>query len=199
MSNQFNSANYPKTEPSELIAGDRWAWKRTDLGADYDPDSYSLSYSLRLEGSAGSSSEEIEATASESGDDYIIEVPAATTAGYAPGIYHWPAYNNRSSDSERITVDSGTVEVKPDRAESTVDPRTHVKKVLDALEAVIEGRATKDQQSYTIEGVSLSRMPIADLLMFRDRYKTEYAMAKRAERIANGLGHSGNVFVRFKN
>ena len=48
MSNAFDSANYPETEPATIIAGDRIAWKRTDLGGDYPPASYALSYKARL-------------------------------------------------------------------------------------------------------------------------------------------------------
>ena len=50
MGNLFDSNNYPQTEPSTLVAGDRWAWKRTDLGSDYPPASYTLAYEARLEG-----------------------------------------------------------------------------------------------------------------------------------------------------
>ena len=42
--NVFDRSNYPTVEPSELVAGDRWAWKRQDL-TDYG-DGYSFSYEL---------------------------------------------------------------------------------------------------------------------------------------------------------
>ena len=51
MANLFDSSNYPETEPAQFTAGDRITWKRTDLGADYAPASYSLKYSARLENS----------------------------------------------------------------------------------------------------------------------------------------------------
>lgn len=191
--NVFDSANYPQTEPTELIAGDTWAWKRTDLGVDYAPASYALSYSARLE-SAGT---EIGISASESGNDYIVTVAAATTAAYAAGVYHWQAYITRTSDSARVTVDSGTFEVIANRDTATTDPRSHAKIVLDAVEAVIESRATKDQESYTINGRSLSRTPLKDLIMLRDKYRTLYLQEQRAEAIANGQGSSSRILVRF--
>jgi hypothetical protein len=193
MANMFDSANYAETEPTTFIVGDRLAWKRTDLGTDYAPASYALQYSARLESTAT----EITITAGESGSDYIVEVAAATTAVYTAGIYHWQAYIVRSSDSERITVDSGTFEVKANRDAAATDPRGHVKKVLDAIEAIIEKRSTKDQDSYSIQGRSLGRTPIADLILLRDRYRAEWVREQRAERIRNGLGHSGVVKVRF--
>jgi hypothetical protein len=193
MANLFDSANYAETEPSTFIVGDRLAWKRTDLGTDYAPASYALQYSARLENTAT----EITITASESGSEYIVEVGQAATAAYTAGIYHWQAYIVRSSDNERITVDSGTWEAKANRDAAATDPRGHVKKVLDAIEAIIEKRASKDQESYSIQGRSLGRTPIADLILLRDRYRAEYVRETRAERIRNGLGHSGIVKVRF--
>ncbi len=123
MANLFDSTNYPTTEPGEIIAGDRIAWKRSDLDSDYPIASYSLKYSARLE-NAGTT--EIEITASESGADYIVEVGQSTTAAYTACVYHWQAYIIRSSDSERVTVDSGTWEVKANRDAATTDPRGHV-------------------------------------------------------------------------
>ncbi len=193
MANLFDSSNYPETEPLEFIAGDRITWKRTDLGTDYAPASYSLKYSARLENSGAT---EIEITASESGTDYIVEVGQSTSVGFKAGIYHWQAYITRTSDSERITIDSGTWEIKPNRDTTASDPRNHVRRVLDSIEAVIEGRATKDQENYSIQGRSLSRTPIPDLLILRDRYKAEYIREQRAERLKNNLGHSGIIKVR---
>ena len=194
MANLFDTTNYPTTEPITIIAGDRLSFKRTNLDADYPVASYSLKYSARLENSG---STEITFTASESGNDYLIEVPAATTAAYIVGTYHWQAYIIRTSDSERITIDSGTWKVKPNRDIATTDPRSHIKKVLDAIESVIENRATLDQENYSIQGRSLGRTPIADLLLLRDKYRAEYVSAQRSERISNGLGHSGIIKVRF--
>jgi hypothetical protein len=193
MANLFDTSNYPETEPAKIISGDRAAWKRTDLGTDYAPASYSLKYSARLEGSGATS---IDITASESGSDYIIEVGQSVSTAYTAGTYHWQAYIIRTSDSERLTVDSGTWEIISNRDAATSDPRNHIKIVLDNIEAVLEGRSSKDQENYSIQGRSLSRTPIPDLMVLRDRYKAMYVQEKRAERIKNNLGHSGIIKVR---
>ncbi len=192
MGNAFDSANYPQTEPTQLTIGDRWAWKRTDLGADYPPASYSLKYVLRRHDTGA----EIEITAGESGSDYLVEVPSATTAVHTAGRYVWQAYIIRSADSERVLIGTGTVELVANRDSSAADPRSHARKVLDAIEAVLENRATVDQQEYSIAGRSLKRMPIQELLVFRDRYKSEVASEERADRIARGLSGGGRVLVR---
>jgi hypothetical protein len=61
---------------------------------------------------------------------------------------------------------------------------------------VIEGRSSRDQENYSIQGRSLSRTPIPDLLILRDRYKAMYVQEQRAERLKNNLGHSGIIKVR---
>lgn len=193
MGNLFDSANYPDNEPEKLVIGDRWAWKRGNL-TDYPPATYGLSYELRLEGNGATT---IAIAATGSGSDFIVEVASATTAAYTAGSYRWHAYITRTADSERIKIDEGVLVIAADFAVSTADPRTHAKIVLDAIEAVIENRATKDQQSYSIAGRSLARTPMADLLKLRQTYRNEVENEKRAERIANGLGHSGNIRVRF--
>lgn len=195
MANAFDSANFPTREPSELVIGDRWMWKRTDLATDYPIASYSLTYSFRLDG-AGSTTFSI--TASESGTEYLVEVASATTAAYTAGTYRWQAYINRTSDSQRFEIGTGTTVIVPNRAVSTADPRTHVKKTLDAIEATIEGRATLDQMSYSIAGRSLSRTPLGDLVALRDKYKTLYTQELNAERINQGLAPKNKLLVRFR-
>jgi hypothetical protein len=54
------------------------------------------------------------------------------------------------------------------------EQRTHAKRVLDAIEAVLENRANLDQQSYTVEGKRLDRTPISELLKLRREYQAEY-------------------------
>lgn len=193
MSNAFDSGNYPTQIPQVLVAGDRWAWKRTDLSTDYGAD-YTLSYELTKFGG----STPITATASLSGTEYIVEVSQATTAAYAAGDYSWAEIITRDSDSERIRLDYGTLVIKPDPAISTADPRSHSRIVLDAIRAVIEGRATLDQQSYTIAGRELVRTPIPDLLALETRYSQKVKTEDDAENIRRGLNSGSQIVVRMR-
>lgn len=192
MGNAFDSANYPTREPERLTAGDRWLWKRTDLGADYPPATYSLKYALRKHETAA----EIEITANESGSDYLIEVASTATVNYSAGRYVWQAYIIRTSDSERLLIGTGTLEVLANRDTANTDPRSHARKTLDAIEAVIENRATVDQQEYSIAGRSLKRTEIADLLVLRDRYRADVRAEEQAEKIKQGMGGGGRILVR---
>lgn len=175
-------------EPQLIVAGDTVNWTRTL--ADYPAPTWVLTYTLIN----GTDKETVTAVAS--GTDHQVAVSASTTAGWSAGIYSWTA--SVVNGSERFTVDSGTIEVKPDLAAATnYDTRSHIKKTLDAIEAVIEQRASKDQESYTINGRSLSRTPLEDLLKMRDQYRTEYQREVDAEKIANGLGTGRRVLTRF--
>ena len=193
MANKFDSTNYPTSEPNELQLGDFWAWKRTDLSTDYPTASYALSYEFNLVD--GSTAANFTLTATESNDEYIIEV--SNTTSYTSGEYNWISYITRSSDSARIKLSEGFTEIQENYATTTSSVRSHAKKVLDAIEAVIENRATMDQSSMSIAGRSLSRLTIDELLQFRDRYKAEYLKEVKKARIKNKKDSGNTIKVRF--
>jgi hypothetical protein len=194
MANAFDTDLAATTEPEELVAGDTLIWKRTDLNTDYSNASHTLSYKARLEGTGATV---ITITASASSDDYLVSVAAGTTASYATGVYRWQAYITRTSDSARVTVDSGTFEVLANRSASTADPRSHAKTMMDKIESILSGRADGDVASYSINGRSLTKLGIEELMTWRDRYRAEYLREVRAERRDNGQGTGSTVLARF--
>ena len=193
MSNKFDSTNYPPQVPTELQLGDFWAWKRDDLSNDYPVASYSLSYEFNLIDGATVSNFTI--TATESNDTYIVE--ASNTSSYTKGNYNWVSYMTRSSDSARVKLEEGFVEIQDNYATTTTSVRSHAKIVLDSIEAVIENRANIDQASMSIAGRSLSRMSIDELLTFRDRYRAEYLKEVKQLRIKNNRGSGNTIKVNF--
>lgn len=193
MSNKFDSTNYPSQVPTELQLGDFWAWKRDDLSEDYPVASYSLSYEFNLIDGSTASNFTVEAT--ESNDTYIIEV--SSTSSYTKGNYNWVSYITRTSDSARVKLEEGFVEIQDNYATTSASVRSHAKIVLDSIEAVIENRANIDQSSMSIAGRSLSRMSIDELLTFRARYKAEYLKEVKQLRIKNKRGSGNTPKVRF--
>jgi hypothetical protein len=196
MANLFDRNNYPTQEPDTLVIGDRWTWRRPDLVADYPTADYSLTYEFHHD-DGGGGAHAFTITATETSDDYIVEVASATTANYNSLQYKWYAFITRTSDSERISVDDGYTFLVDDYANTNADQRTHAKKVLDAIEALLENRASQDQMSYSIAGRSLSRMSIDDLLKFRDRYRAEYNKELQKARIKNKQNTGNTIKVRF--
>ena len=184
-------AAVPTVEPLELTAGATWSWRREDLATDYPASAgWALSYALR--NAAG----RIDIAATADGDAQAISVAAATTASYLPGRYAWSAIVAKSG--EKREVGRGVLVVLPDLTVAmAVDGRSHARKVLDAIEAVIEARATKDQMNYTIEGRSLGRTPLEDLTRFRIFYAAEVAREERAQKSLNGQGSTRRIMTRF--
>lgn len=179
------------SEPSRVIAGDTVAWRRADLLSDYPSGSYSLHYRGRREGDATSS---FNVTANSA---YQVTVAAAATSAWTPGTWHWQAYITRASDAARVTVAEGVFDVVANRAASTADPRSHAKRMLDAIEALLEGKAVDDVAEYAINGRSLKKIPVPELITLRDRYRAEWFREKAAEDIRRGLATSRKIMVRF--
>ena len=96
-----------------------------------------------------------------------------------------------------MCIGTQTWTLKANPAVDSGDTRSHAKKVLDAINAVIEGTATEEQESYQIKDRSLKRRSVSELLELRSFYKAEYARELAEERIAQGLGNPNKIRTRF--
>lgn len=137
------------------------------------------------------------ATITYAGNVATITVPKTTSVNWTPGDYAWMAYATKTG--ERWLLERGQVEIQPDY--STVsyhETRSHIKKTLDALEALIEGRAVDAVESYSIRGRSLSRMPITELIAWRDKYKMFHQQEVDAENVAAGDTSRRVIRVKFE-
>lgn len=182
----------PTNEPLEIIAGDRVKWKRS-LADFLASAGWTLTYYL-----VHPTNSKITIVAAADGDDYSVDVAPATTTAWASGEYKWQAFVDDGTD--RHKVDEGSLEIITNFASGSVttfDDRAHAEKVLASVEAVLEDRATKDQESYSISGRSLSRTPITDLLALRDKYRIEVKRLKDAEKLRNNLGGKNIILTRF--
>lgn len=182
------AADIPTIEPTEWRVGETVKWEK-DLSAHYPADGgWTLTYTLL------NSAQRYTAAGAASGKKFLITLSAATTATYAVGTYS--LIGRVSKAGEVFQIYAGTVTLRPDLI-SAVDTRSHVKKVLDAIEAVIAGTATKEQASYAIGTRSLQRRSIPELLVLRSTYKAEYERELDAEHIARGEGTGKKVLTRF--
>lgn len=166
------------TLPEKIAAGVDLAWSVNLLA--YPAPTWALQVLLR-----GPSIINIDSTAD--GSRHSLAVPAATTKDWAAGLY---VFSTRAvSAGAVVEVDSGQVEIERDLSaiNAPFDVRTHVQKVLDAIEAVIEGRASKDQERYRIQDRELYRTPIADLLLLRRQYRAELRAVTMAQRNGNSI------------
>lgn len=129
----------------------------------YPAPSWSLTLILR-----GPSALDVTSTAE--GSRHVLTLTAAQTGALAAGHYSYSV--RATSGDDTVEVEASTVDVIADL--STVaagaDQRSHARRVLDNIEAVIENRATQDQQKYRINNRELWRTPLADLLQLRGYY-----------------------------
>lgn len=184
--------------PTSLRAGDTWSWKDTVSGyqAGALPTDWVLKYHLR-----GKDLTSIDIVSTADGTDHAISVTADESSSFTPGSYVWAAYVERTVTGvlERHTVGSGDVDVLPflRQATSADDFRSHARKTLAAIDAVMEGRASVDQEQITIAGRSLVRTPMADLIKLRQYYEQQVDAEEAAERIAKGLSGKKRILTRF--
>lgn len=194
MANLFDAANSPTQEPLEVVVGDFIQWRRTDLGSDYPNDEYTATYVARITGGGNT---EIQLVGTAYGEDYLFTVSSTASADFVPGYYHWQLEMVRDSDSERVVVERGTFTAIADLDVGGADPRSHAEIMIDKIEARLESRADVDVSNYSINGRSLVKMSIEELIRWRDYYRAEFTMQKRKERVRRGKSTGATIKARF--
>lgn len=194
MANLFDEANAPEGEPLKIVVGDFIQWKKTSLAESYPPATHSAEYVARV--TAGGSGE-IKLAAIERTGYYLFQVSSATSAAFEPGFYHWQLEITETASGNRLVVERGEFEAIPDLDNNGADPRSHADIMLDKIESLLEGRADKDVTSYSINGRSIAKMSITDLLSWRDYYRKEVLKERRDNAIALGKPTKTTVKVRF--
>ncbi|AOH37550.2 hypothetical protein BGP89_11330 [Luteimonas sp. JM171] len=169
----------PTTPPCELTAGDSASWS-PDL-PQTPPPAWSVTYTLI----GAEAVHSVSATAD--GDRHVVALSSEDTGGWAPGRYQVLGHASRGDD--RTTFHRSELVVHPDPAQAApTDPRSHARRVLDAIEAFLE---TGDQVAGQVQIADrrIAMIPIPDLLAMRDRYRAEVARE-------SGQGVGGRVYTR---
>jgi len=79
---------------------------------------------------------------------------------------------------------------------ATGDTRSHIQKVLDAIEAVLENRATQEYQSMSINGYSITQMSPQELLKLKDYYEGKLKTEQNKEAMAQGKPSKRTILVQ---
>ncbi len=182
----------PTTVPSSITAGDTVAWQIAL--ADY-PASSGWSLSYRLINAAG----KIDITSAASGADHLVNVAAATSAGWTAGEYDYLAVVTKAA--ERYTVGSGRITVKPNLAAlTTYDGRTPERRALEALQAAYVDYLSNNQghvAEYEIAGRRMKFRNSAEIWQQIERLKIEVKKQDDAAALAAGLKPKRRILVRF--
>ena len=193
MANLFDSTNAPEGVPQSLIVGDYFQFKISTFSADYANNLHTMRFVARI---ATGGSSEIIVTATADGDDYLFTAASTVTGDYDVGHYHYQIEIERDSDSNRIVVDRGEIDILTD-FDNNVDPRFHAEKMLSKIESILEGKADSDVSSYSIAGRSLTKFSPEELIQWRDYYRKEVALHKREEAIKHGRRPKSTILMRF--
>jgi len=174
--------------PKRITVGDTITWDESlaDFPAS---DSWVVSYNFTSRVAQFSSGHAIVDV-----DDHRITID---TSELEEGKYD---YAKKVTDtSETFTLERGTLEVEPDLSADTagVDRRTYAAIALENIEAMLKGKATKDQTSYSLNGRALSRYSIDELTEWRSSLRVEVREEQQKLRRRNGGKSHANVRARF--
>lgn len=102
----------------------------------------------------------------QSDDSFLFRIAPSESITWPPGRHGWQRTATDSTDT--YTIASGVTEVLPGFAAQVAggDPRSYWERVIDAIEATMEGRATVDMNQYAFNGRSLTKMTISELMSF---------------------------------
>ena len=181
------AATVPTVEPDFLFQGDTLTFQKslTDYPAT---DGWSLSYYFVATDGSGKA---FNFSASSSGNNFLVSTP---TSGFEIGTYQGRA--KVTKDGESFTVWQGTIEILPN-LEQGGDLRSHARKTLDNIEAVIEGRANSTILDSTVNGTQLKRIPFSDLLDLQAVYKMKVRNEEVQAAIRAGKPTGRTVFNTF--
>lgn len=173
------TSNQTQIEPNTIRGKTTLNWVRTIkaivdnagniIASALASDGFSAVYELR------NKSKFYSISTTGNGNEYTVSESATVTRNYAGGEYGWELYLINGTD--RWLVDSGELTVIAYTA-GVADLRSQVKRTLDAIDAMIEGRASKDVQEYTIQtgsgSRSLKHFSAPELIQLRSHYAALY-------------------------
>lgn len=178
----------------ELIAGTtlNFATSMPDYPASAG---WTLKYYLRRRDAAGS----IDLTAAAEGDEYRVQVSAATTAAWVPATYAWES--RVELGAEKYPVDNGQIVVLPDIASSsgTFDSRSQAERAYeDARSAFADFNISGGvKKRYRIGDREVEYSDKAQIVQAIEFWALELKRERRARAIAAGLPDPRNTYVRF--
>ena len=186
------TATIPTVEPDKIYQGDSVSWEKSldDYPAS---DGWTLRYAIQGPTNVGV------VNSTPTGADHLISISKSTTAAWTAGQYWYQAYVEKAS--ERVTLYKGQFELIKSLdtgISGAYDGKTHYQTVLEALKATLEGKATRDQLSYSIRGRSLSRMSMQEITDAIATYQRLVNKEQRDLKRAQGIAVKSNkVRTRF--
>ena len=176
-------------EPLEITAGDSVSWSL--YLADYLPSGgWTLKYALR-------GPDVIDIDTTPDGESHKVDVAGSVSKDWAAGNYSWARYVEHT-DTTRVTLATGRIKIHPDliAAAAGFDGRSHAEKVLEAIERVIEGRATRGDQELQFDGKKIVKMTVSELIQLRQQYRNEVRTERNRQ--LKKSGRSSGRIIKYR-
>ena len=180
---------YPQI-PAQFRAGDTLSFTETH-SAYPASDGWTLHYGLF------NAQQVITLNAVADGDDHKISQTADQTTTWMPGRFDYTRYVTHN-DGRRLSLSSGSIKMLPDLG-TPFDGRSHARKMMEAIEALLENRAGKDELDL-LRGRFKEREIERDrsaLITAHAKYQTEVASEDQAAALARGEKTTRNIKARF--
>lgn len=179
------------TIPNPLRAGDSLSW--VESSDDYAPaDGWDLRYVLIGQGLR------LTLLSGADGESHGFAVEPEITSALAAGRYAWTEHAHHS-DGRRVTLATGSVEILADPA--TVDPATltHARRMLAAIESIVESRASQGELDLVATAFSghQAQYSLADLRALHRQYAAQASAEDERARLAAGQRSGRFVRTRF--
>lgn len=176
-------------EPKKIYKGLSYTW--TESVSDYPAgDGWTLKYSLSNASTAAT------ITTTASGDEHVAALTATTTGSMTAGTFVWISYADNGTLKEE--VGRGEIQVLT-AIGSAGDRRTHARKMLDSIEAILESRATREQEEMTIAGRMIKYLSLEQLIKARAHYEYLVRVEAKNDVIAQGGSVGDQILVEFRN
>lgn len=155
------------TCPERLLVGDTLVIKADDVP-------YGTEFQMRVVVAGGASLNQHNINGRE------IEIE---TTSFAPGDYNIAVQMVKGAFVDTI----GTAQLEVIALTAGADFRSQAQRTLDAINDTLEGKASTDQQSISLNGKSIARYAPEELLKMRDYYSELVAKEKRQAQSKTGF------------
>ncbi len=137
----------------------------------------------------------IDFAASADGDEFVVAVPASTTAEWAPGAYTWASWVDKAGEQYTVTQGQITIQPNPRNAAAGYDGRSQARKALDdARTALAAWQPT--QRRYKIGEREMEFRSTSEIIELISYWEIQVQREDRAARRAAGLPDPRRSFVR---
>lgn len=183
--------------PPSFVQGDRFLFRVKNQQPKASADGWSYILVVRIENPPGNQSGQ-QLNSSIDKWDFLIQADPGTTAGWVPGRYQWSLFAvNGGIGVLRETVSAGFLDVLPDLRTATGDVRSHARRTLDLIEALIEGRVSNDILESVIDNTRFTRMNPEQLLTAHSYYTAKVRSEEAKARAKQGLATGRLILTRF--